>query len=85
MTTILSAIHCLQMRRTINHFRGLCSLSTPSLDAADGSEPTYSLIKMLNTEQDNNTLDELPDVASPIRDGDEDNLICEINLNAVTY
>ena len=49
------------------------------------SEPTYSSINSLNTNEDDEALDELPDDADAITDDDEDNLICEINLNADNY
>ena len=35
--------------------------------------------------EDNDTRDELPDDADAIIDDDEDNPICEINLNADNY
>ena len=51
------------------------------MSAVEGSEPTYSSINPLNTDEDDDALDELPDDADAITDDDEDNLICEINLN----
>ena len=80
-TTIQSATDCFQLGRTINHFRRLCIPSTQSLSSVDSSEPTYSSIKLLNT----NVLDELPDDVDAIAADDEDNLICEINTHADHY
>ena len=70
------------MGKTIHQFRRLCLRSTQSLGSAEGSEPTCSSIDSLNTNEDDDALDEHPDDADAITDDDEDNLICEINLNS---
>ena len=77
-TTIQSATDCFRMERTINQFRRLCLPSMQSLSSVEGSEPTYSSISSLNTNEDDDALDELPD-------DDEDNIICEINSSADNY
>ena len=59
--------------------------STQSFSSVEDSEPTYSSNNALNTNEDYDALDELPDDADAITDDDEDNLICEINLNADNY
>ena len=48
----------------------------------EDSELAYNLINSLITIEDDDALDELPDDADAITDDDEDNLICEVNLNA---
>ena len=49
------------------------------------SEPKYSSINSRNTNEHNDALDELLDDDDAITDDDEDNLICEITLNADNY
>ena len=39
----------------------------------------------MNTNEDDDAPDQLPDEADDLNDDDEDNLICEINPNADTY
>ena len=48
-------------------------------------EPTYSSIDSLSTNKGDDVLDEPSDDADAIINDDEDNLICEINLNADNY
>ena len=55
------------------------------MGSVEDSEPTYSSINSLNTNEDDDVLDELPDDGDAITDDDEDNLINEINLNADNY
>ena len=70
------------MGRTINQFRRLCLPSTQCLSSVEGPEFTYSSINSLNTNADNVALDELPDDAGEIPDDNENNPLCEMNLNA---
>ena len=56
------------------------------MSSVEGSEPTYSSIVSLNTNEDDDTLDELhDDDDDAIIDDDEGNLICEINTHANLY
>ena len=84
--TIQSATDCFRLGRTINQFRRLCLPSTQSLSSVEDSEPTYSSIKSMNTNEDDNafgeTYDNEDDAAT---DDDEDNIICEINTHADHY
>ena len=80
-----SAAGCFQLGRTVNQFRRLCLPSTQSLTSVEQSKPTYSSISSLNTNEDDDALDELPEEVDRITDEDEDNLICEINLYAEHY
>ena len=84
-TTIQSATDCFRLGGTINQFRRLCLPSTQLLSSVEDSEPTYSLINLLNTNEDNDALDERPDYVDEITDDDEDNLICEIYTHADHY
>ena len=66
--------------------------TSPPLGAIDGSDPTYSSIDFLNTDEDDSNLDDTTEAAAPKidqnelnTDDDEDNRICEINLNADHY
>ena len=81
-TAIQSATDCFRLGRTINQFRRLCLPSTQSLSSVEGSEPTYSSITSLNTNEDDYVLDELHDDDDAITVEYEDNLICEINTHA---
>ena len=81
-TTIQSAADCFRLGRTINQFRRLCLTSTQSLSSVEESEPTYSLINSLITNEDDNAFDEAHDDED---DDDEDKLICEINTHADHY
>ena len=56
-----------------------------SLSSVEDSEPTYSSIKSLNTDEDDDALGELPDDVDGITDDDEHDLICEINTHADQY
>ena len=84
-TTIQSATDCFRLGRTINQFRRLCLPSTQSLRSLESSEPTHCSTNSLNTNEDDDILDELPDDVEAITDDDEDNIIYEINLNADNY
>ena len=85
-TTIQSAADCFRLSRTINQFRRLCLPSTQSLSSVEDFEPTYSSINSLNTNEDDNAFDETHDEEDDATtDGDEDNLICEINTHAYHY
>ena len=85
-TTIQSATDCFRLGKTINQFRRLCLSSTESLSSAEGSDPTYSSIDSLNTNEDDDALAEpRDDDDNPIIDDDEDNFICEINTDAHRY
>ena len=84
-TTIQSATDCFRLGKTINQFRRLCLSSTQSLSSVEDFEPTYRSINSLNTNEDDEVLDKLPDDADAITADDEDNLICEINTHADHY
>ena len=56
-----------------------------SLSSFEDTEPTYSSIISLNTDEDDDALDELADDVDAITDDDEDDLICEINTHADNY
>ena len=84
-TTIQSATDCFRLGRTINQFRRLYLPSTQSLSSVENSNPTYSSINSLNTNEDHDVLDEFPDDLDAITDDDEDNLIYKTNLNADNY
>ena len=71
--------------RTINQFQRLCPPSTHFLSSIEDSEHTCNSINSLNTNEDVDALDEFPDDVDAIIDDDEDNLICEININAANY
>ena len=81
-TTIQTATDCFRPGRTIDQFRRLCLSSTQSLSSVEASEPIYNSNKSLNTNEDDDALDELPDDADAITDDDGDNRISELNLNA---
>ena len=81
-TTIKPAFVCFRLGRTINQFKRLCLPSTQPLSSVKDFEPTYSSINSLNTNEADDVLDEIPDDADPITKDNEDNVICEINLNA---
>ena len=85
-TTIQSANDCFRIGKTINQFRRLCLPSTQSSSSVEESEPTYSSINSLNTNEDDNAFDETQDGADDATtDDQEDNLIYEINTNADHY
>ena len=83
---IQSPTVCFRLGRTINQFRRLCLPSTQSLCSVEDSEPTYSWINSLNTNEDDNAFDESYDNEDDAAtDDDDDNLICEINTHADHY
>ena len=85
-TTIHSVTDCFRLGKSINQFRRLCLPSPQSLSPEEDSEPTYNCITSLNTNEDDDAFDELHDDEEyAITDEDEDNLICEVNLNADNY
>ena len=85
-TTVQSATDCFRLGRTIYQFRRLCLPSTQSLSSVENSEPTYSSINSLNTNEGDNAFDETHDDRDDTTtDDDEDNLICEINTHADHY
>ena len=56
------------------------------LGSIENSEHTYSSINSLNTDKNENTLDEFRDDDNPTTDDDdEDNLKCKITLSAENY
>ena len=56
------------------------------MSSVEHSEPTYSSINSLNTNEDDNNLAEThDDVDDATTDGNENNLICEINTKADYY
>ena len=84
--TTQSTTDCFQLGSTINQFRRLCLPSTQTLSLVEDSKPTYSSINSLNTNEDDNAFDETYDNEDDAAtDGDEDNLICEINTHADQY
>ena len=85
-TTIQSATDCFRLGKTINQFRRLCLPSTQSLGFAEGSDPTYSSIDSLITNEDDDALAEPhDDDDNQIIDDDEDNFVCEIKTHADHY
>ena len=85
-TTIQSATDCFRVGETINQFRRLCLPSTQCLGSAEVSQPTYSSIDSLNTNEDDDALVEPHDDDDiPIIDDDEDNFICELSTHAFRY
>ena len=85
-TTIQSATDCFRLGKTINQFRRLCLPSMQSSSSIEKSEPTYSSINSVNTNEDDNSFDETQDgEVDATTDDDKDNLICEINTNADHY
>ena len=81
-TTIQSAIDCFRLERTVNQLRRLCKPSTLSSSSVEDSEPMYTLIISLTTNERNDAFDEQHDDVDAITDDHEDTLICERNLNA---
>ena len=85
-TTVQTATDCFRLGRTINQFRRLCLPSTQSLSSVEDSESTYISIHSMNTYEDDNAFDEThDDEDDATTDGDEDNLICELNTHANHY
>ena len=56
-----------------------------SLSSVEDSESTYSSINSLNTDEDDDTPDKLPDDVDAITDDDEDDVKCEISTHADIY
>ena len=56
-----------------------------SLSSVEDSEPTYSSINSLNTDEVDDALDELLDDVDAITEDDEDDLICEMNTQSDNY
>ena len=85
-TTLQSATDCFRLGKTISQFPHLCLPSTQSLSSAEGSDPTYSSIDSLNSNENDYALAEPhDDDDNPIIDDDEDNFICELNTHAHRY
>ena len=85
-TTIQIATDFFRLGRTINQLRRLCQPSRQSLSSEEDSEPTYSSINSLSTNEGDDVLVELHDDGDDsITDDDEDNLICKINTHADHY
>ena len=80
--TIQSATDCSRLVKTINQFRRLSLPSKQSLSLVEDYEPTYSSTNLLNTNENDDELDNFPDDVDANTDDDEDNLIFEINPNA---
>ena len=80
-TTIKSATDFFRLGRTTNQFRRLCLPSTQPVSWVEDSEPTYSLINSLNTNEDDDVLDHPPNDVDLITADEEDNLKCEINTH----
>ena len=55
------------------------------MSSVEDSEPIYSSISSLDTNEDDDVLDDLPDDVDTITADDEDNLIYEINTHADHY
>ena len=55
------------------------------MSSVEGCEPTYRSVSSLNTNEDDDALNELHDDDDAITDDDEDNLICETNTHADHY
>ena len=53
--------------------------------SVEDSEPAYSSINSLSTNEDNNAFDETPDHVNAITEDDEDGLIFDINTHAKHY
>ena len=84
--TIQSATDCFRLGRAINQFQRLCLPSTQSLSSVEGSDPTYSSIVSLNTNEHDNALVEIhDDCDDSITDDYEDNLLYEVNTHADHY
>ena len=84
-TTIQPATDCFRLGETINQFQRLCLPSMQSLSLVEDSEPTYSSINSLSTDEDDKAFDELPDDVNAITDDDEDHLMREVNTHANQY
>ena len=83
--TIQTATDRFRLGKTINQFRRLCLPSVQSSSSVEDSEPAYSSINSLSTNEDDNAFDEIPDDVNAITEDDEDGLICDINTHAKHY
>ena len=83
-TSVQFAADCFLRGMTLNQFDAYFYFNAIR-ELSRGSDPTYSLINLLNTNEDDNALDELPDDGKEITDDDEGNLICEIKSKADNY
>ena len=82
-TKIQSANDCFRLGKTIDQFPCLFLPSTQSLSLVEVSEPAYSFIKSLNTNEYDHAFKELhDDEDDATADDNEDNLICEITTHA---
>ena len=85
-TTIQSATDRFRLGKTINQFRHLCLPSIQSLSSPEGSDPTYSCIDSLSTNEDDTALAKpQDDDDNPIIEDDEGNVICEMNIHTDRY
>ena len=86
--TIQSATDCFRLGRTINHFPRLCLPSTQSLSSVKDSQPTYSSINSLNTNEDDNAFDETSDNEDDAAIDDDEDILPDIlsqNLTVEEY
>ena len=84
--TIQIETDCFRLGKTINQFRRLCLPSTQFLSSVEDSQPIYSSINSLNTDENDDALAEpYDDDDNPIIDDYEDNFICEIKIHADRY
>ena len=84
-TTIQSATDCSRLGRTLNQFRRLCPQRNFGAGKKD-SEPTYSSINSLSTNEGKDALVELHDDGDvSITDDDEDKPKCEKNTHVDHY
>ena len=83
-TEVQSATNCFRLGRTINQFQRFCLPSTQSYSSVEDPGPIYSWVISRNTNEESASL-ELPEDPDTVTDDDEDNLICEINLNSDNY
>ena len=92
MASVQSVTDCFRIGKSINQFRHLCKPSSPPSGAIESSDPTYSSIDSLNTDEDYTALEETPQDTEPNIDqndmntnDDEDNRISEVNYYADHY
>ena len=84
-STIRSGTDCFRLGQTINQFRRLCLPSTLFLSSVEDSELTCNSMNSLSISEGDDVRDKPSDVSAAIINDDEDNLICEINLNSDKY
>ena len=84
-TTIQSATDCFRLGKPINLFRQFHLPPMQSFSSVEDSDPTYSSINPLNTDEDDDSLDDLTDDVDAIAEDDEDDLMCEMNTHADNY